>query len=416
MSVWYNCYNEGWKGVIVEDAFQHPAKFSRALIRRIYEHALERGWLQAGARVIDPFGGVALGALDALRYGLHWTGVELEPRFVEMGQRNIALWNETYSQAFPRWGTAQLLQGDSRELAGLLGGGEGLVSSPPYAGYDEHGGRATAAERDRRRLERIAPERIGRFDTCFRGSEEYGVTPGQLGAMKAGGFEAAVSSPPYADITNVGERRDPQKAIDAETRYRAAHPELEGIRPQPITPYGITPGNLGSMKAGDFEAAVSSPPYESTRVVDGATQNGDINTIPEHIDTYGAGSTRRKKDSIDDFWQASRAIVEQVYQVLAPGAVSIWVCKDFVRNKARVPFSSQWGQLCEAVGFELVELHQASLVIDNGTQLGMFGTDVDLVKERKSFFRCLAEKKGSPRIDHEDVLCLRKPFETYGLR
>jgi hypothetical protein len=31
------------------------------------------------------------------------------------------------------------------------------------------------------------------------------------------------------------------------------------------------------------------------------------------------------------------------------------------------------------------------------------------LKERKSFFRRLAEKKGSPRIDHEDVIIMRKP-------
>lgn len=29
-------------------------------------------------------------------------------------------------------------------------------------------------------------------------------------------------------------------------------------------------------------------------------------------------------------------------------------------------------------------------------------------KERKSFFRRLAEKKGSPRIDWEDILCMEK--------
>ena len=94
--------------------------------------------------------------------------------------------------------------------------------------------------------------------------------------------------------------------------------------------------------------------------------------------------------------------------ILAPGAVTIWVTKDFVRNKQRIPFSQQWAQLCEAAGFTLIEWHRASLVEDNGTQLGMFGEDRELRRERKSFFRRLAEKKGSPRIDWEDVLCLRK--------
>jgi hypothetical protein len=48
-------------------------------------------------------------------------------------------------------------------------------------------------------------------------------------------------------------------------------------------------------------------------------------------------------------------------------------------------------------------------VEDNGTQLALIGEDVDSIKERESFFRRLAEKKGSPRIDWESVLCMRKP-------
>jgi hypothetical protein len=236
-------------------------------------------------------------------------------------------------------------------------------------------------------------------------------------------YGGVVSSPPYADITNVGERRDPQKAIDAEARYRVSHPELERIRPKPIEPYGITSGNLGAMKACGFEAAVSSPPYlpkNDRRVRWGATVGKTLQDQDE-ARGYKRDDSFRGAYSLDNknlgnptgadqtsFWQAARLIVEQVYQVLTPGAVSIWVTKDFVRNKKRVLFSEQWAQLCEAVGFQLIEWHQASLIIDNGTQLGMFGDDIDLIKERKSFFRRLAEKKGSPRIDHEDILCLRK--------
>ena len=66
---WGSCYKEQWQGLIVPEAFTHPAKFSRALIRRIYDHCREEGWLPEGSVVIDPFGGVALGALDAMRLG-----------------------------------------------------------------------------------------------------------------------------------------------------------------------------------------------------------------------------------------------------------------------------------------------------------------------------------------------------------
>ncbi len=48
------------------------------------------------------------------------------------------------------------------------------------------------------------------------------------------------------------------------------------------------------------------------------------------------------------------------------------------------------------------------LVAHHGEQDDMFGDAKQLTTERKSFFRRLAEKKGSPRIDHEDVICVVK--------
>ena len=71
-------------------------------MRRIYEYAVERGWLVEGDVVLDPFGGVALGALHAMQQGLHWRGVELEEKFVGLGRQNIALWNEKYGEHLPR--------------------------------------------------------------------------------------------------------------------------------------------------------------------------------------------------------------------------------------------------------------------------------------------------------------------------
>ena len=105
-------------------------------------------------------------------------------------------------------------------------------------------------------------------------------------------------------------------------------------------------------------------------------------------------------------------ILEQVYAVLKPGGHAIFVTKDFVRAKARVPFSDQWQALCEAVGFRLVCAHRAMLVTDQGQQQDAFGQHKALRRERKSFFRRLAEAKGSPRIDHEDVRCFVKPNLT----
>jgi hypothetical protein len=64
--------------------------------------------------------------------------------------------------------------------------------------------------------------------------------------------------------------------------------------------------------------------------------------------------------------------------------------------------------LCEACGFVEVEWIKASLV-KRSEQPGLFGEAVVKTKSRKSFFRRLAEAKGSPAIDHEDVIIVRKP-------
>jgi len=75
---WHGLYSEGWTNEIVGEAFSHPAKYARGLIRHIYEHAVEEGWLVEGDTAVDPFAGVALGAADALALGLNWIGNELD--------------------------------------------------------------------------------------------------------------------------------------------------------------------------------------------------------------------------------------------------------------------------------------------------------------------------------------------------
>ena len=87
---WFGLYGGQWKGEIVPEAFSHPAKFARGLIRRIYEHALEQGYLREGDTVLDVFGGIGCGAIDATRMKLQWVGLDLERDFVIISHRNFA--------------------------------------------------------------------------------------------------------------------------------------------------------------------------------------------------------------------------------------------------------------------------------------------------------------------------------------
>lgn len=409
---WHNLYSESWKGEIVPDAFVHPAKYSRALIRRIYDYLFEIGALKAGDAVIDPFGGVALGAEDALRLGLDWTGCELEQKFVDLGTANIALWNARYRGKLPHWGTARLLQGDSRKLAELVGATrQATVSSPPYS---ESYARRADDKRPRDEREQRAGHKLGGGQIDH--PRDYGETAGQLGSMHEGDLSAAIASPPY-EGARVGQESGQE---------HCGHQDA----------YGASSGQLGAMPAGDVDAAISSPPYE------GMDRNKSHKDVPiEHkaellaaagidpdkwlgkarctemrTDGYGASEGQLGETQGETFWSASRSIVEQVYQVLVPGGVAAWVVKDFVRNKERVPFCDQWQQLCEACGFETYVIARAWLVEDHGTQLAHDGNHKRMKKERKSFFRRLAEKKGAPRIDYECVIFMRKPFKAVSVQ
>jgi hypothetical protein len=108
------------------------------------------------------------------------------------------------------------------------------------------------------------------------------------------------------------------------------------------------------------------------------------------------------------FWHASIDILRQCYAILKPGGIAIFVCKDFVRGGKRVDFSRQWLTACEACGFQPLEWIKASLV-KRDEQPGLFGEAIVKTKSKKSFFRRLCEAKGSPAIDHEDVIVLQKP-------
>src|SRR3990167_4314030 len=150
ISIWEQLYKKGWKNLITDESFSHPAKFARGLIECIYNHCIAEGWLKAGDSVIDPFGGVGLGGLEAMRLGAHWIGVELEPKFVDMAAQNIALWNARYAGRFARWGSARILQGDSRRLLEVLAenGINLVVSSPPYANVELNDSQRWAQDSD----------------------------------------------------------------------------------------------------------------------------------------------------------------------------------------------------------------------------------------------------------------------------
>lgn len=582
---WHGCYGEAWGNartvkqqceqtvsldLIVDetttcldsdihpDAISHPAKFSRALIRKIYQHCAEEGWSEPGSVVCDPFGGAALGALGAMRLGCTWIGCELEPRFVELGRKNIELWNAKYG-TLQNWGSAVLLQGDSRKFARLIteadvsissppymeprghpslghpethgyaGGSitnfattgqnpgdeyygktpgqianmpEGnldvAISSPPYAGNQKHD--TTHIDRDERNL---GEGFKGRGRGSFRGSENYGNDPAQLGNMPEGSLDACISSPPFAGTvlhdggpvkkshtgelfsdygnspgqlahmvissppflansggTNVTAKEGPladaallkrQAAGNASAGYGDSEGQLSAMPHGDVDcvisspPYGgkdetgggpgaheyggkaqfrrsgysDTPENISNLPHGDIDACVSSPPFgkaqdggpvawDKIEGDHGRKYSGSSRRRPFSAEEQGSSDGQLAQTEGEDFWSASRLIVEQVYSVLRPGAHACWVVKGFVRNREYVDFPGQWRRLCEAVGFRTLHEHHALLVEERGTQVNTDGEAETKIVQWKSFFRRLAEKNGAPPVDFEVVYCMEK--------
>lgn len=290
---------------------------------------------------------------------------------------------------------------------------EAVIGSPPYATGCSHTGG------DDPRPEKIkGGGRAAYGPGCAGGVAEsnYGQTTGQLANLPEGEPDIIISSPPFAGSVGSGEPeklgglyRDPKRKHDK---------NLTGT-------YGNTDGQLGTMTEG--KAVMKSPPYEGsmnseTHGIDFTKCKPDypsrifhenrVALLDRHNSNRNYGSTNGQVGATtgETFWSAARLIVEQCYQVLPPGAVAIWVVKDFVRGGERIPFGAQWRQLCEACGFEHLETHRALLVNRKGEQMTIEGGAVELKTERKSFFRRLHESKGGIRIDWEEVVCMRKPL------
>jgi hypothetical protein len=365
-SQWEGCYDDGWQGEIVPEAFAHPAKVSRALIRRIYQHAFVEGWLIPGDTVVDPFGGIAGTALDAMWSGLNWYGCELEPKFVGLAGENIDLWQRRYGSK-PGFGSAVILQGDSRKLTGVIAGADVVCSSPPYVND-------VVNERNGIDRSKMADGRPG-GPNSQAGALGYGRQDGQLGAMREGAAPSLIcSSPPYAAIAtgagglntkpgSTGQQtgRDASTASQsADQRYGESNGQLavmrEGEAPACIVsspPFvqcrqdttasaggiaskrdgdvsiglhygqgernGDSVGQLGSMPEGRFDAVVSSPPYEGQQVGTGADGRTGWRGYTDMGGGTGAKAEQLSAMVPDTFWQAAREIVAQCHQILRPG-------------------------------------------------------------------------------------------------
>ena len=169
----------------------------------------------------------------------------------------------------------------------------------------------------------------------------------------------AVTSPPYANSLEQAGGIDPTKS-----RHRRGGPNSQINRSD--TRYGATPGQIGAMA----EGSATSP---------------------------------------ETYWTAMRQVYTSMHQALRPGSVMAVVVKDYVKHGRRVPLCDRMAHLLEACGYEVLVRVRAMLVKEHHVGVDLFsGAEVRKKTERKSFFRRLAEKKGSPGIDWEEIIFARR--------
>jgi len=530
----WGLYRGNWNSIIVDDAFSHPAKYARDMIYWLVRTGIERGWWTPGeTTLLDPFAGVALGGLASAAHGLSWTGVELEQRFVDLGNENIQLHREQWERMglpIPR-----LIQGDSRRLTEIVGEIGGGLTSPPYA----------------ESLQNAGTERATLKGSDSGMPKDYGTTSGQLGAMPEGKL-GGMLSPPFSPAGN-------QPRIGQGARNELAKegkiPEAQGLD-DPANIARLPIGGVDTRAKRDYTyyvclgcilAAIAesqsadevggvSPAIPSMSVKhseEGRSQSGgrprsrrDTTTSQTHSTsprtaitgkveeivgavTHGESSGERllnetatlveelartptfsqyitsrvrmklvdngitaskislhsvspvtedstggscelcgasdvvlklkgeatakpaitandligTSDSIggerrtqvggtdippEDYWSACSSIYQQLYDLFSPNSYLAIIVKPFVRNKTLVDLPAMTLDLLVQIGFSPVTWFDMMLT-GRGKQLSMMPEQVpDYEWKRASFFRRLAESKGSPKIDAEVTLVVRK--------
>lgn len=464
---WANCYEKQLTGFIVPEAFAHPAKFSLALIERIYDHMIDRGWLRPGDVVGDPFGGVGIGGLVATYRKLHWIGCELEPKFVTLAEQNFAFHRHKFaalSLPYPI-----IYRGDSRQFYHCV---QSVVTSPPYCNsLSSGGGNNIDYSKSRDGGKRVTPVRkasgegygkeVGQIDTLPAGSvdacissppyaqslrglnhngiapekldptkhhtgqssmlllkQSYGKSEGQIEKLPEGSLAACVSSPPYASISAGAGGLNTKPAKPGQQGGRSAKSASQTADQK----YGNTPGQISQLSG-----LVTSPPWESN--CEGGVRKGKLKAPPssgkgnygspeahtaqlerDEAKNYGDTAGNIGNTQKETYWDAMRTVYEQCFIALRPGGYMAIVVKDYCKDRKIVPLCDDTARLLKHIGFRIVERAHAMLVNET-TEADLFAGSVTTRRERKSFFRRLYEKGGGPRIDFEQVLFAKKPIQ-----
>ena len=428
-------------------SFSHPAKMSLGLQIYLIEH-----YTRPGDTILDPMLGSGT-VLVACALGRHVIGIELEQKYVDMAKAN---WDKVKALG-PMlgyiMGEAVILQGDARDLEGLLA--DSCIFSPPYSDQINAKHRSSYCRE---------PSKISKEKNLPRA---YSTNPNNIGNLPHGSISAIVSSPPYAEaqigdsrkthnltIQGIGKNGKPRGG-SLKAKFQAdvviSSPPYEGIdvsqthqtsdkrgdssnpnyRPswkkkiaegycktkRPYAdvictspPYEEAMGkkhhspksdklskekSLPQSYTGRADIICTSPPYEGA--LTSSSQHGNTGIAADNPKLADTG--RYKTENLenignlksDNYLSAMAQVYRQCYKVLKDRGLLVLVTKNFIRNKKIIRLDLDTIKLCENAGFALKERLKRKLT-------------------QQSFWRTIYYQKypDAPKIEFEDVLVFER--------
>jgi len=408
------------------ESFAHPAKMDSQLLIWIVEK-----YTKPGETILDPMFGSGT-AMLACMLGRNVIGIELEQKFVDMAKAN---WEKVRQrpQLGSTMGNCQILQGDARNLEGLLA--DKCVFSPPFAGsriesdpdnkterygHYEHGGLkqeiptsegqianlpygqvdkivtsppyAEALDRDEHRVQ---DGRVSAMMDYSYTNTKQGKSDGQISQLPYGSIDSVITSPPYSDA------QVPPHTAEGEAR------RLEIARQR-----GVSPDKVSYMDyTKKVDAVVTSPPYEGSLIGSDNPKydteeyrermaklpSGDYSTpgraraIRRHESGYSINEENIGNLKSTSYLSAMLQVYQQCFCVLRPDGLMILITKNFIREQKEIRLDLDTIRLCEQAGFTFKERWYREL-------------------PAQSFWRIIYKKRypTAPTLNFEDILVFGK--------
>ena len=280
------------KQFFTPESFAHPAKMDSHLLLWIVGH-----YTEVGETILDPMAGMGTTML-ACTLGRNVVLVELEEKFCKMCHDNWEI-VKTKPQLGSTLGDCQIIQGDARQLEGLLV--DKIVTSPPYTHRMDGGIRGSRAG--------MVPYTDESPDAWYTQRDQK-----NIGNLPYGQIDKIVTSPPYAERHSYPDVERERHAVEK----LKAHPDSKIGGSRIHEHCSENPNNIGNLKSQSYLEAMLQV-YQQCRKV---LKPGGLMILVTKNFIREKQVVRLDEDTIKLCEQAGFSFVERHYRKLP--AQSFW--------------------------------------------------------------------------------------------